>query len=356
MGVAHARCSCPAGARSSALPDDSGSEGAFPVGEGALGRSGKALRGARPADSPRGSLPSPSGVAQGACGAPDALAPTRSASACASDGTGRGTEYRSSLGCGRERFKRCGRAVGASVRLGKLLAGPRDVPPAKCAISLEQLNDFDRHARDALGEGYLAATVRDVRSAMVQPMCDVDGRCFARSLNDDKPCVGQVFVCHCWDQNFGEFVDAVNHTFRHWARKPNLWIALFALVQTRRRLPCTRPLDAPFVAALRVANAILVVEGTKVDIYSRLWMLWEMYLAFKLGTTDRKGGFLVAAPPAGVEQSRDGTRMRDIDTRHASATDPDEGLAIRQAIEAEERGYAGVNEAVAQICRRCFRQ
>mmetsp|Transcript_102159 Transcript_102159/g.295587 ORF Transcript_102159/g.295587 Transcript_102159/m.295587 type:complete len:366 (-) Transcript_102159:70-1167(-) len=251
---------------------------------------------------------------------------------------------------GLQRFQRCGRAVGAGVRLGKLLAaGAIDVPPLQCAISFEALNEFNRQAKERMGAEYDTATVRDIRSAIIRPNCDTDGQCYARTLNDDKPCSGQVFVCHCWDQRFSEFFDAISNTFRHWTCKPNLWISLFALVQTQRRTPCRRPSDAPFAAALKAANAIMVVEGTQVDVYGRLWTLWEMYLASKLGKLEREEGLLVAST---AQAAGPASCASAVDSRLAGVTDPDDGASIRAAIEAEEGGYGGVNDVATMIRAR----
>lgn len=242
---------------------------------------------------------------------------------------------------GRDRFQRSGHKVHTAVRLHRLLrAGPSaDVGPVKCAISLEALNDFDKSAREMLGQEYKEATVRTVNGAMILPMCEQNGKAYARLLNDNRPCAGEVFVCHCWDANFGELVENINHTFHRWPRKPNLWICAFALVQTRRRTPFNRPQDAPFAAALKAAHAILVVRSKEVDLFSRIWPLWEIYLSHKFGILNKDGGLLVTGP--------DAFSSTNVDSRSAQASDPGDRAAIAEAI-TQDGSYKDVD----QIARR----
>mmetsp|Transcript_83957 Transcript_83957/g.271309 ORF Transcript_83957/g.271309 Transcript_83957/m.271309 type:complete len:386 (+) Transcript_83957:71-1228(+) len=242
----------------------------------------------------------------------------------------------------RERWERTGRRVGTAVLLTKLLrASPTDVPPVKCAVSLEKLNEFSAMAREAFGNDYSTATFRSVVQGIIQPQCDQNGKAYARTLNGEMPCTGQVFVCHCWDGCFHEFVACINHLFRHWPRKPNLWISGFALVQSRRRIPFSRPMDAPFAAALKAAHSILVVRNEQVDLESRIWPLWELYLASKFGMVEKKGGILFA----GNSRLAVGS---SVDCQKALATIVGDKAAIDAAI-TEEGGYAGVNAAVAKV-------
>mmetsp|Transcript_32368 Transcript_32368/g.85619 ORF Transcript_32368/g.85619 Transcript_32368/m.85619 type:complete len:420 (-) Transcript_32368:68-1327(-) len=247
---------------------------------------------------------------------------------------------------GLSRFQRTGHAVTSAVRLGKLLRAPvaLDVPPVKCAISLDKLNLFNETAVDVLGAEYKMATMRTVIQGIIQPQCDVVGKAYAKILNDDQPCNGQVFVCHCWDERFCDFVESVNHAFRLWSEKPTLWISSLALVQSRRRTPFTRPMDAPFAAALKASQAILVVRNKQVDIAARIWPLWEMYLSHKFGILEKEGGLILAGTD--LFHSR-----KSVDALTAEASNEDDKAAIRDAI-LEQGGYADINSVVAGILSR----
>jgi len=213
------------------------------------------------------------------------------------------------------------------VRISKILRTPEvDVPPVKCAIPLEKLNEFDRLAMEEMGKDYETATMRDIVSAIIQPMCDTTGKAYARTLNDEKPVACQVFVCHCWDERFSDFVASVNDACKHLEEPPNLWISAFALMQTRRRTPLTRPSDSPFAAALKGAQGILVIQNQQVDITSRLWILWEIFLAQKFGILDKKDGLLLAGPMSKPDR---------VDGQRAQTSNADEKAVLSAAIEAE---------------------
>lgn len=243
----------------------------------------------------------------------------------------------------RIRWTKAGKQVNSAVRLTKLLrASNHDVPPLKCAISLDKLNIFAASAKETMGAEYAAASFRAIVEGIIQPQCDQSGKAYARALNDEAPCAGHVFVCHCWDGRFDVFVESINDVFRHWPRKPNLWISGFALVQSRRRIPFSRPLDAPFAAVLKAAHAILIVQSEQDDLAKRIWPIWEIYLASKFGVLEKKGGLLFAGPRGGAAE---------VDCQRALSSNLGDKAAIDLAI-VVEGGHAFVDEIVAKVLRR----
>lgn len=244
---------------------------------------------------------------------------------------------------GRLRWSMAGKQVIHAVRLTKLMrASNPDVPPLKCAISLDKLNIFAASAKETMGAEYAAASFRTIVEGIIQPQCDQSGKAYARALNDEAPCAGHVFVCHCWDGRFDVFVESINDVFRHWPRKPNLWISGFALVQSKRRIPFSRPLDAPFAAVLKAAHAILIVQSEQDDLAKRIWPIWEIYLASKLGVLEKKGGLLFAGHRGSATE---------VDCQRALSSNPGDKAAIDLAI-IQEGGHASVDEIVAKVLRR----
>lgn len=241
----------------------------------------------------------------------------------------------------RDRFQRGGQVVCVGVRLNRLvrIGTSPDVGPVRCAIPLESLNTFNEKASEMMGKEYGTATVRSVIRAIIQPQCENSGKAYARTINRDSPCPGQVFVCHAYDANWSELVKSINIAFRHWKRKPTLWISSFALLQTKRRT-VMKPEDAPFAAALRKADCLCVVRSKEVDIYSRLWGMYEMYLAKSLQIVDQPDGLVLAGP--------DTFGRGPLDASRAACTDADDKASLCQQLEADS-SYEEVNRMVAQI-------
>merc|ERR1711879_136139 len=119
-----------------------------------------------------------------------------------------------------------------------------------------------------LGERYAAANMRVIVDEILEPLCEAHGMSYARLTNAEQPLTLSVFVSHCWDENFQDFVSSVNHTFKHWAKPPNLWICSFALLQSKDRgliaeqVGTSKSLQqAPFSKALQFAQSILVIRN-----------------------------------------------------------------------------------------------
>lgn len=225
-------------------------------------------------------------------------------------------------------FRKTGKVICVGVRLSHIIrvGHAAEVGPVRCAIPFDALNKFNKKAKEMLGKEYATATARAVVRGIIQPECQSTGKSYARIINEDSPCLGQIFVCHCWDANWPELVASINAAFQGWAQKPTLWICCFALFQSPRRAPIHLE-DAPFAAALKQAQALLVVRSKEVDIYKRLWPMWEMYLSHKMGMLQRKDGLLVAGPDAFDRTA--------VDSRKAETADQGDAFSIWRAIQAE---------------------
>jgi len=221
------------------------------------------------------------------------------------------------------------------------------IHPSKLAISLSQLNEVNAQARDMLGDRYGSANMRVIVAEIIEPLCETSQLSYARIVNQSQPLEVTVFVSHCWDENFQDFVSSVNHTFKHWAHPPNLWICAFALYQTKDRNLIADQVatgkglhEAPFTKALRAAQTILVVRNTAVDIYSRIWPIWEIYLAYKMGFFKKHGGFMIAGSVA----FSDGV----VDILKADAADLNDKATICKTI-LNEGQYDEVNRIITEI-------
>jgi len=228
------------------------------------------------------------------------------------------------------------------------------VYPSYFAISLRQLNELDEKARAQLGGRYRGASMRTVVEEVISPATSqFVNRGYARLLNECQLLPLEVFVIHCWDGGFEDFIKTVNGVFSSYASPPNLWICATALWQggdlrTARR-PGLDPAKAPFAEAMRRAQTVLVVRNTQVDLYTRLWCIWEMYLAERLGFRARHGGFLVAGSNR-VFASED-----EVDIMRCDTSELEDQQWILAAVEAQDGGPAEVARVVTQIRRLYYR-
>jgi len=92
----------------------------------------------------------------------------------------------------------------------------------------------------------------------------------------------EVFISHAWAEGVFEFADAV---LRAWPLgKWNLYCCLLANPQNLdiSELLDVAPSVSPFADALKVASHVVVVPNSTVAVYTRLWCVYEAYLATRL--------------------------------------------------------------------------
>jgi len=235
------------------------------------------------------------------------------------------------------------------VQTGSWKGQDKTQDPAWAAISLQQLEELREEAKQKLGGTYRTASMHDVNSAVIQPICNAHGKCYAHVVNAEQLLRLQVFVSHAWLENFDEFVEAILGAFSAWTLKPNIWICATALVQSTDpgvvalqvgigKNPC----DAPFTKALSQAEKVLVVRNHACDIYDRIWCCWELYHAYENGHVSRPGAFMVVGPSWG-----NGSKV--VDVALAQASNLDDKRKILAYILQDTVRYEEVNRALMQV-------
>merc|ERR1712226_1822951 len=63
------------------------------------------------------------------------------------------------------------------------------------------------------------------------------------------------------------------------------------------------PACAPFTRALRRADKLMIVRNTEVDLYTRIWCVWELYIAKTIDLAE-PGKLLVAGPNAFADSAQ----------------------------------------------------
>eukprot|EP00931_Biecheleriopsis_adriatica_P061501 TRINITY_DN3697_c0_g1_i3.p1 TRINITY_DN3697_c0_g1~~TRINITY_DN3697_c0_g1_i3.p1 ORF type:complete len:467 (+),score=73.26 TRINITY_DN3697_c0_g1_i3:38-1402(+) len=225
--------------------------------------------------------------------------------------------------------------------------------PAYAAISFYQLLEMRQQAKKEFGQQYVTATMHDVNRHIIQPACEKHGKCYAHILNGHDLKFLQVFVSHSWAENFEEFVVAVESAVTNWPVKPNLWICATALMQSSDKSKValqvgtgTDPSKAPFTRALARAEKLLIIRNTTVDIYTRIWCCWELFIAHQQGLIQKPGAVMVCGPSC---PTLSWLESDVVDVEHAQASNAEDKRCILEHIRKQGAGYEEINAVLAKI-------
>eukprot|EP00440_Ansanella_granifera_P032848 gb/GFBE01035637.1/.p1 GENE.gb/GFBE01035637.1/~~gb/GFBE01035637.1/.p1 ORF type:complete len:571 (+),score=114.47 gb/GFBE01035637.1/:1-1713(+) len=208
------------------------------------------------------------------------------------------------------------------------------VPVSMRGMSMDQLADVNEEAMALFGDEFGTKMLYDINESIIQPSCAESGLPYAVMLNESNPLPGKVFVTHAWAEKFAEFCKCVAAALTSMTSEyPYLWICAFAIFQTTDPALISRqlggdPRQAPFTRALSRADYFLVVRNDQVDIYERIWCIWELYLAFTQGflTSDK---LIITGPNTFRSNAR-------VNIENARSSDENDKLQIMEAIKQED--------------------
>jgi len=159
------------------------------------------------------------------------------------------------------------------------------IEPSKRAISFQQLLDVNEVAKKMFSNDFESKTMRDINEKIIIPVCRETGKPYALAKNP-RGLKTEWFICHNWDEPFGEFVESISSYLRKKVNKPNVWICAFSLLQGSEDVikeQLEMPLaQSPFVRALRSADIFLIVRNSRTDVFNRIWCICEVMYAKKL--------------------------------------------------------------------------
>ncbi|CAJ1393882.1 unnamed protein product [Effrenium voratum] len=209
--------------------------------------------------------------------------------------------------------------------------------PEMWGIFLDQLFDLEQHPNF---EPELST--REVVSRIVWPETAGKGVGYALLRNASTPLLAAVMVSHAWDDGFTELLAALS------ASQGALWVAATALYQSEESIAqiLSNPLE--LLGQVLRGRSLLCVLGN-VNIYDRLWCLFEMSCAVEMGaevntTRKPKGRGAWALDEAFLTACSE-----PVDARAAKCGQQSGGAheqALRRFIEGTAKGYKGVDCAV----------
>eukprot|EP00933_Yihiella_yeosuensis_P052327 TRINITY_DN5035_c1_g1_i2.p1 TRINITY_DN5035_c1_g1~~TRINITY_DN5035_c1_g1_i2.p1 ORF type:complete len:378 (+),score=40.35 TRINITY_DN5035_c1_g1_i2:27-1136(+) len=169
-----------------------------------------------------------------------------------------------------------------------------------CSISADRwcitkadLRDVAKRVKMSILDGSIQPTLRDafdkndlsigpsvytVNEQFIKPITKAAGKMSWALMVHPLGLKCDLFVTHAWQEGIFEFIDKVLHS---WPRPTfHAWCCMFANPQLLDISSfISNPSCSPFAIALRSSSHVLVVPNSSCSIYTRLWCVYEAYLA-----------------------------------------------------------------------------
>lgn len=231
--------------------------------------------------------------------------------------------------------------------------------PEMWGITLDQLDEVRKHKAYKRG-----MTMHEVVRQIIKPLTMGRGLGYALMVNRDKPLLARVMVSHAWMEEYDQFFIALTTT----CVQGPFWVCAMAIYQPED-MPAvlvekqlgSSPDTGPFATVLKQAAEMVAIMTEQGDIYSRLWCVFEIFIAIQLQVPVTMSAFAESrgwAQSGGSMQTyhnaiMDGSET-PVDTRSARCGNPalppnvDE-QSIRKVIETQPGGYALMDRVVEWV-------
>jgi len=171
------------------------------------------------------------------------------------------------------------------------------VPSSHWCVTLDDIVQFRRVVERALERSAIVPTSMDdfdpeddsigpsiftVNQQLIMPVtADFGSPSWALMMHPDGlEC--DLFLTHCWSEGIFEFLDKVMHS---WPRRARYAYCCF--LSNPQNLDIgkiiSQPSASPFALALTSARCLLVVPNSTCSIYTRIWCVYEAFLAHSQG-------------------------------------------------------------------------
>jgi hypothetical protein len=147
-------------------------------------------------------------------------------------------------------------------------------------ITLEQLHDVTQDP-----EYNAKMSMYDVVNTIVKPKTEETGMGYSLFLNKDKPLRAKTMVSHAWGENYSQFLNALSQS----NREGPFWVCAMSIAQNNDVEEVTiakqlgpDPKFGPFATVLKQADSMVAVMTKSCDIYSRLWCVYEIFVAISI--------------------------------------------------------------------------
>ncbi|CAE7640935.1 unnamed protein product [Symbiodinium sp. CCMP2592] len=169
----------------------------------------------------------------------------------------------------------------------------RTVEQAKWGVSLEDLRQFRRLVHHEVKSGSIRPTDRDqfalsdvtigpsaytVNDQMIRPITAAAGNVSWALMKHPEGCLCDLFITHGWAEGMFDFVEKVVNSWPRAAR--GAYVCFLSNPQNLDIADLLQsPRESPFARALSKSSSMLVVPNHVSSIYTRIWCVYEAFLA-----------------------------------------------------------------------------
>eukprot|EP01038_Epipyxis_sp_PR26KG_P012640 gene12640-16948_t len=230
--------------------------------------------------------------------------------------------------------------------------------PEMWGITRNQLSDI---LKDERFSGDMS--MYDVVKSIVIPDTKGKGLGYALLKNREKPLRVRVMISHAWTESYSQFVSAICES----EIEGPYWICAFAIYQPEdipevsiAKQLGTDPMRGPFATVLnqKETELMLAVITQQCDIYTRLWCVFEIFVAIQINLPVHVATFAENTGYGGSDQLYHNAIVESsliaVDSRKARCGNPakppnmDE-LTIRSVIESIDGGYNTIDRVAEWV-------
>lgn len=198
-------------------------------------------------------------------------------------------------------------------------------------------------------------TMYDVVQKLIKPITQGTGMGYALLLNKDQPLRAKQMTSHAWGEQYSDFVKALKDSL---CEGP-FWVCAMAIYQESDK-DISEQLGpslehGPFATVLKQATDMIAVFTPAADIYLRMWCVFEIFVAVKLGV-NVKFAALNQQFRSGIENIYDAIyehgRNRCCSEKAECSKKSDEE-EIRKLIQATDGKFA-ILDSVVEWCKAMY--
>jgi hypothetical protein len=123
----------------------------------------------------------------------------------------------------------------------------------------------------------------DVVNKLIKPITKGKGMGYSLLLNREKPLRAKQMISHAWGEQYSHFFKTLQYS----GHQGPFWVCALAIYQedeetiAKQLGPSIE--HGPFATVLKQATDMIAVFTPAADIYLRMWCVFEIYMAVKLG-------------------------------------------------------------------------
>ena len=221
--------------------------------------------------------------------------------------------------------------------------------PEMWGITLEQIRILKNQPTYNKG-----MTMHDVVTKIVKPITAGTGTGYALLCNNDAPKRAKVMVSHAWQESFDQFLETVEQS----GLDGPFWVCSFSIYQnedidavTIQKQLGSSLSNGPFSTVLKQSDRMLVLITPSCDIYTRLWCVYEMFVAITLNVPVSLAAFNAITTSGGGSDAMYKNAVLDssgklIITKKAKCGNKSDQLMIQNEIKKHVGGFDLIDDTV----------